>query len=155
MEVYIEVSKGSNIKYEYDKITNLLKVDRILHNTNTFPFNYGFIPNTIAPDGDPLDVIVISDYSFVPGCIVTCKILGGIQIEDEGGKDDKIICVLDDNYDPKSKKYQEIMDINEEELKNIIYFLNHYKDGETDKFMKVGDVYNKETALTFIEDCCK
>lgn len=152
MDVYIEVSKNSKIKYEYDKEKGMLVVDRVLHNTNVFPYNYGFVPNTLAPDGDPLDVIVLCDYELQPGCVIKCKILGGIDVSDEEGKDDKIICVPDDKIDPKSKKLQEIMDINEQELENVLYFLRRYKDGENGKFINVGEVYNREKANEFVKE---
>ena len=83
--------KGSNLKYEHDKETGVLILDRILHNTNTFPYNYGYIPNTLSPDGDPVDIIVICDYKLLPGCVTNVKIIGGIETLDEKGKDDKII----------------------------------------------------------------
>lgn len=152
MDVYIEVSKNSKVKYEYDKDKGMLIVDRILHNTNVFPYNYGFVPNTLSQDGDPLDVIVLCDCELVPGCVVKCKILGGIDVSDEEGQDDKIICVLDDKLDPKSKKLQEVMDINEQELENVLYFLRRYKDGENGKYINVGEVYNRERAMEIVEE---
>lgn len=152
MDVYIEVSKNSKVKYEYDKEKGMLIVDRILHNTNVFPYNYGFVPNTLSQDGDPLDVIVLCDFELVPGCIAKCKILGGIDVSDEEGQDDKIICVLDDKLDPKSKKLQEVMDINEQELENVLYFLRHYKNGENGKYINVGEVYNREKAMEIVEE---
>ena len=72
-KVKIEISKGSNIKYEYDEEANELIIDRVLHNSNVYPYNYGYIPNTLAPDNDPVDIIIISDYSFIPGCYAYCK----------------------------------------------------------------------------------
>ena len=150
MDVYIEISKGSNIKYEYCKEKNQIIVDRVLHNTNIFPYNYGFIPNTLSPDGDPLDVIVLCDYSFIPGCMIKCKVIGGIETNDEKGQDDKILCVPEDNIDPKSKIINNLDDINKNDLDNIIYFLNHYKDNEN-KFVNIGEIYNKEKAEEVIK----
>ena len=147
MKAYIEISKGSKIKYEYNEENKILELDRILHNSNVFPYNYGFIPNTLSPDGDPVDIIVICDYKLLPGCITKVKIIGGIETLDEKGKDDKIIAVLDDKIDPKSKK---INDINKYEVDNIVYFLNHYKDNEINKFVKIGKVYNDVEALDII-----
>ena len=86
IDIIIEVSLGSNLKYEYCTKTNKLFLDRVLHNTNIFPYNYGFIPNTLSPDGDPLDAIVITNnYSLQPGSRVNCKIIGGIETIDEKG----------------------------------------------------------------------
>ena len=83
MKVYIEISKGSKIKYEFNEENNMLELDRILHNSNVFPYNYGFIPNTLSSDGDPVDVIIICDYKLLPGCITNVKIIGGIETSDE------------------------------------------------------------------------
>ena len=146
MKVLIEVSLGSNLKYEYCKESNQLYLDRILHNTNTFPYNYGFIPNTLSPDGDPLDAIVLCNYSLVPGCIVDCKVLGGIETSDEKGLDDKIILIPSDGIDPRSKYYDNINDINKCNLDEIKYFLSHYKDEENGKYIIVKDFYSKEEA---------
>ena len=150
MKVYIEISKGSKIKYEFNEENKMLELDRILHNSNVFPYNYGFIPNTLSPDGDPVDVIIICDYKLLPGCITNVKIIGGIETSDEKGKDDKILAVLDDKIDPKSKNINNLNDINKYELDNIIYFLKHYKDNEKNKFVKIGKVYNDVEALDVI-----
>ena len=150
MKVFIEVSKGSNLKYEHDKETNCIILDRILHNSNVFPYNYGYIPNTLAPDGDPLDIIILGENSIHPGCYANVKILGGIETDDESGKDDKILAVLDDKVDQKSKSYNELSDINKTDLENVIYFLKHYKDNESNKYVNVGKIYNKQTALEVI-----
>ena len=151
MNVFIEISKGSNLKYEHDKETNTLILDRILHNTNAFPYNYGYIPNTLSPDGDPLDIIILCDYSIHPGCYAKVKIVGGIETSDESGIDDKIVAVLDENLDPKSKYFNDISDINKVDLDNIIYFLKHYKDNESNKYVNVGKVYNRKTAEDVIK----
>ena len=103
MKVLIEVSKNSNLKYEFDKESKTLVLDRVLHNTNRFPYNYGFIPNTLSPDGDPIDIIILCEYELIPGCICDVKVIGGIDTSDESGQDDKIICVLSDKIDKQSK----------------------------------------------------
>jgi inorganic pyrophosphatase len=151
MKIIIEVSKNSNIKYEYDKEKNCLVLDRVLHNTNVFPYNYGFIPNTLSPDGDPVDIIVLSEYSLVPGIICDVKIIGGINTIDEAGQDDKIIAVLSDKTDSNSMDINNISDIGENMLKNIRYFLEHYKDNETNKYIIVKEYYDKEKADAVIE----
>jgi len=144
---FIEISKGSNIKYEYDKNLNCLVLDRILHNSNVFPYNYGYVPNTLSEDGDPLDIIVLCDYPIIPGTRVLCKIIGGIHTEDESGGDHKILAVLIDKADPKSKFYNNIADMNQHDLQSIQYFLKHYKDGETDKFITIGETYGRDRAI--------
>jgi inorganic pyrophosphatase len=150
MKVIIEVSKNSNIKYEYDKENKCLILDRILHNTNFFPYNYGFIPNTLSPDGDPVDIIVLCEYSLTPGIMCDVKIIGGINTEDEAGQDDKIISVLSNKTDSTSKDIENISDIGENILKNIRYFLEHYKDNENNKFINVKEFYNKSRAINII-----
>ena len=150
MKVIIEVSKNSNIKYEYDKENKCLILDRILHNTNFFPYNYGFIPNTLSPDGDPVDIIVLCEYSLTPGIMCDVKIIGGINTEDEAGQDDKIIAVLSNKTDSTSKDIENISDIGENILKNIRYFLKHYKDNENNKFINVKEFYNKSRAINII-----
>lgn len=152
MEVIIEISKGSNQKYEYDCENNKLVLDRILHNTNSFPYNYGFIPKTLSPDGDPVDIILLSKHILIPGSYTKVRVIGKIRTDDEAGRDDKIICVLDSKID---NEYDSILDINElslYDLNNILYFLKHYKDGENNKFVKIGEISGKKEAVEFINE---
>jgi len=151
MKVFIEVSKNSNLKYEFDKKNNCLILDRVLHNTNVFPYNYGFIPNTLSPDGDPIDIIILCDYELIPGCICDVKVIGGIDTSDESGQDDKIICVLSDKIDKQSKYISDINDIRQSTIDNIVYFLSHYKEGELNKYVNIGEIYNKKKALEIIK----
>lgn len=151
MKIIIEIQKDSKLKYEYDKSTDSLFLDRVLHNTNNFPYNYGFIPNTLSPDGDPIDIILLCDFKIQPGTICDVKIIGGIDTNDESGQDDKIICVLADKIDESSQFINDISDICKIKLKNIKYFLTHYKDGEDNKYVNVGDFYNKKTADEIIK----
>ena len=151
MKVFIEVSKNSNLKYEFDKKNNTLVLDRVLHNTNRFPYNYGFIPNTLSPDGDPIDIIILCEYELIPGCMCDVKVIGGIDTSDESGQDDKIICVLSDKIDKQSKYISDINDIRQSTIDNIIYFLSHYKEGELNKYVNIGEIYNKKKALEIIK----
>jgi inorganic pyrophosphatase len=100
VDVIIEISKGSHIKYEYDKERNMIVCDRILHTPMKYPFNYGFVPNTLSEDGDPLDVVVLMDDELVPGCVVKCKILGYLDTKDDEGNDPKIIACPIGKIDP-------------------------------------------------------
>ncbi|HWB00047.1 MAG TPA: inorganic diphosphatase [Pirellulales bacterium] len=104
---YIEIPRGSNVKYELDKPTGLLRVDRVLFSSVYYPANYGFIPRTYCPDGDPLDVLVIGDV-VVPGVIVRARAIGMMQMQDEKGEDDKIVAVHVDDPD-----FVDIHDINQ------------------------------------------
>lgn len=151
MRVFVEVAKNSNLKYEYDKKSNILILDRILHNTNIFPYNYGFIPNTLSPDGDPVDIIIICDFSLIPGSMCDVKIIGGIDTHDESGQDDKIICVLSNKTDKTSKYINNISDVLQSTIDNIIYFLSHYKEGEKNKYITIGNIYDREKALEIIK----
>jgi inorganic pyrophosphatase len=100
IDVIIEISKGSHIKYEYDKERNMIVCDRILHTPMKYPFNYGFVPNTLSEDGDPLDVVVLMDDELVPGCAIKCKILGYLDTKDDEGNDPKIIACPIGKIDP-------------------------------------------------------
>jgi inorganic pyrophosphatase len=150
MKAIVEISKHSCLKYEYDEKEQMLILDRVLHNTNMFPYNYGFIPKTLAPDGDPVDILILSSHQIMPGCMINIRVLGGIETHDEKGQDDKIVCVLENCVDKEYSHIQDIQDLPEKELNDILYFLTHYKDGEENKFIKVGNVYSKEEANAFI-----
>lgn len=155
MQVRIEISKNSNLKYEFDEQEKVLVLDRVLPNSNTFPYNYGYIPNTLAPDGDAVDIILISSHQLFPGCLVNVRVIGGIETIDEHGQDDKILCVLDSKVD---KEYQHVtcyQDIPKQTIDQIIYFLSHYKDNDGKKFIKIGNIYNTEKAMEFIENSQK
>jgi inorganic pyrophosphatase len=145
-DAIIEISKGSNMKYEHDKDTGCLRLDRIIHNSNVFPYNYGYIPGTLGGDGDPTDIIILCDYAIHPGTLVRCKIIGGIMTTDESGCDHKILAVLDDKCDPKSAHINDVDDLNPYTLECIRYFLAHYKDGEKNKFVQMGATYGREEA---------
>jgi len=151
MRVFVEVAKNSNLKYEFDKKSNILILDRILHNTNMFPYNYGFIPNTLSPDGDPVDIIILCDFSLIPGSMCDVKIIGGIDTFDESGQDDKIICVLSNKTDKTSKYINDISDVLQSTIDDIIYFLSHYKEGEKNKYVTIGNIYDREKALEIIK----
>lgn len=155
VKVFVEVSKGSNLKYEHDKDTGLCILDRVLHNSQVFPYNYGYIPNTLSPDGDPLDVIVHCNYALHPGCMVEVKVVGVIKAVDESGEDDKILTVPVDKCDPYSKHINDITDINDVDIARMKDFLAKYKDGEPGKFMNVGEVMNREAAMKIIKECYK
>jgi len=103
VDVIIEISKNSHIKYEYDKERNMIMCDRILHTPMKYPFNYGFIPNTLSEDGDPLDVVVLMDDKLIPGCIIKCTILGYLETRDDVGNDPKLIVCPVEKVDPMWK----------------------------------------------------
>ena len=135
-DVFIEVSKGSNLKYEICKTTNLLKLDRVLHTSMFYPGNYGYFPNTLAGDGDPLDVIVLTDYSLQPGILVNCKIIGVLLTEDEKGLDEKIIAVPSESVDSSYSDINDISNIPSVTLEKIEHFFTNYKKHEKKKRVK-------------------
>lgn len=144
--VYVEISKNTNIKYEFDKDLNALICDRILFTPFMFPFNYGFIPNTLSGDGDPLDAIVYMSESLVPGSYIKCRIIGALETEDEKGNDTKIILVPINKVSPHESNIKKIDDLPEIFIEKIIYFYTHYKDLEKKK-VTVGKLVDKDLAI--------
>jgi inorganic pyrophosphatase len=148
VEVIIEIAKGSHIKYEYDKERNILICDRVLHTPMKYPFNYGFIPDTLSEDEDPLDAVVLMDDELVPGCIIRCKILGYLETKDDAGNDPKLLVCPVEKVDPMWKDIESIFSerIDNHLLEKIKYFFQHYKDLEN-KTVFVGELYDREEAI--------
>jgi inorganic pyrophosphatase len=113
VDVIIEISKSGHIKYEYDKERNMIRCDRILHTPMKYPFNYGFIPDTLSEDGDPLDVVVLMDDKLVPGCMIRCKILGYLDTRDDEGNDPKMIVCPIEKVDPIWKDVDDLFNADE------------------------------------------
>ena len=150
MNIVIEISKGSSIKYEYED--KKLKVDRFLNVPFVYPFNYGYIPNTLGRDEDPLDAVVLCEHSILPCSTIDCKLIGALETEDENGEDNKFIFVPNDNVDIKSKYINSLDDISKKELEKIKYFFQHYKDLDKNKWIKVGNFVNKnEVSQLYID----
>ncbi len=145
--VHIEISKNSRIKYEFDKELNMLFCDRVLPVPFSFPFNYGFIPNTLSGDGDPLDVIIYMEEPLVPNSLIKCRIIGALETIDEKGEDIKIICVPLKNVSFNESCIENMEDINNHFITKIKYFYKHYKDLEDDKEVKLGKIINKDEAI--------
>ena len=146
LDVFIEITKNSHIKYEYNKVLKALVCDRILHTPLKYEFNYGFIPNTLSQDGDPLDVVVIMDDELIPGSYVKCKFLGVLETEDDQGIDPKIIMCPCKKVDPKYNSVNDISDLPVSTREKIQYFFTHYKDLEH-KHVDVGNWLNKDDAI--------
>jgi inorganic pyrophosphatase len=125
---FVEIPKGSKVKYELDKDTGLLKVDRVLFSAVHYPANYGFIPRTYCDDGDPLDVLVLGQEDVVPMCIMRARAIGMMSMRDEKGLDDKIIAVHLD--DPSFSHYSHIREIPQHILLEIRRFFEDYKSLE-------------------------
>lgn len=124
----IEIPKGSTNKYEVDKETGFVKLDRVLYSPLFYPFDYGFIPQTHYLDGDPIDVLVLLLHPTFPGCIVEAKAIGVLEMRDDKGPDEKILCVS--TKDPRYNYRKSINDLNEHTLKEIIHFFEVYKQLE-------------------------
>jgi inorganic pyrophosphatase len=138
VNVIVEVPVGGQpIKYEMDKEAGALIVDRFLYTPMTYPGNYGFVPHTLSEDGDPIDVLICNTRPLVPGCVINVRPIGVMVMEDDGGKDEKIIAVpvpkLTQRYD-KIKNYTDMPEIT---LKQIEHFFTHYKDLEPGKWVKI------------------
>jgi len=136
--VIIEIPMNADpIKYEVDKATGALFVDRFMTTAMHYPCNYGYIPQTLSDDGDPVDVLVITPYALTPGVVVTCRPLGMLKMEDEAGGDAKLLAVPIDKVLPIYTHWQKPEDINQMRLKAIQHFFEHYKDLEAGKWVKV------------------
>jgi len=138
VNVIIEVPIGGEpIKYEMDKASGALFVDRFLYTAMRYPGNYGFIPHTLSDDGDPCDVIVGNTRAVVPGAVMNCRIVGVLLMEDEAGGDEKLIAVPSPKLTPRYAEVQNYMDLPDITLKQIRHFFEHYKDLEPGKWVKV------------------
>ncbi|MBL0945997.1 MAG: inorganic diphosphatase [Hydrogenophaga sp.] len=136
--VIIEIPMNADpIKYEVDKETGAIFVDRFMSTAMHYPTNYGYIPKTISGDGDPVDVLVITPVPLIPGVVVTCRALGMLRMEDEAGEDAKLLAVPVDKILSIYTQWQKPEDLNPMRLKTIQHFFEHYKDLEPGKWVKV------------------
>ena len=152
VNVVIEIPMGGHIKYEMDKETGLIKVDRVLYTAMYYPFNYGFIPGTLEEDGDPVDVLVLSYDSFFPGTFLKARPVGLLVMEDEEGPDSKIIAVPVEKVDPRFKNYKDVDDIPDIVKDKIKHFFEHYKELEPGKWVKITEWKSREEALKRIKE---
>ena len=146
----IEIPLGSKNKYELDKETGRIKLDRVLYAAMIYPAEYGIIENTLAPDGDPLDILVICSDPTFPGCIVPARVLGYLSMVDNGKLDYKLISVVD--CDPRYADIQELSDLSPFVLKEISNFFANYKVLQNIE-VKVGEYYPKADAIRIIDAC--
>ena len=138
INVIIEVQVGGHpIKYEMDKEAGTLVVDRFLYTPMTYPGNYGFVPHTLSEDGDPIDVLVCNTRPLVPGCVINVRPIGVLVMEDDGGKDEKILAVPVEKLNPYYKNVQNYSDMPDILIQRITHFFEHYKDLEEGKWVKV------------------
>lgn len=137
INVVIEIPQGSSVKYELDKETGAVVVDRFLFTPMSYPAAYGFIPNTHAEDGDPTDALVLVPAAIVPGAVIRCRPIGVLHMEDEAGPDEKIICVPHDKVHPLHGEVATVDDLPQIVRQTIEHFFETYKDLEPGKWVKV------------------
>ena len=136
--VIIEISAHSEpVKYEVDKESGAIFVDRFMSTAMHYPCNYGYIPDTLSDDGDPVDVLVITPYPLLPGVVVPCRALGILKMEDEAGIDGKVLAVPTTKILKMYENWKTVEDVNPMRLKAISHFFEHYKDLEPGKWVKV------------------
>jgi inorganic pyrophosphatase len=155
VNVFIEIPEGSFVKYELDKDSGVVMVDRFLYTNMPYPFSYGFVPNTKADDGDPTDVLVLSSQPLAVGTVCPVRVIGMLEMEDEAGKDTKILAVPTAKIDPFSAHLNDVEDINEATKNKIKHFFEHYKDLEPGKWVKVKGFLGKEKAFEDIKNSMK
>jgi inorganic pyrophosphatase len=152
INVLIEIPAGSKNKYEYDKDLQAFALDRVLYASVQYPYDYGFVPNTLADDGDPLDGMVLMDQPTFPGCIIAARPIGMLEMVDGGDRDEKILCVPD--KDPRYAQVKSLQDIAPHRLEEIAEFFRTYKNLEKKKTEILGwkDV---DQVMPLVETCIK
>ncbi len=137
INVVIEIPQGSSVKYEVDKETGAIVVDRVLFTPMSYPAAYGFIPGTLADDGDPADALVLIPATVVPGAVIRCRPIGVLLMDDEAGSDEKIICVPHDKVHPIHNEVATVDDLPKIVRQTIEHFFETYKDLEPGKWVKI------------------
>ncbi|MDP2586068.1 MAG: inorganic diphosphatase [Candidatus Levybacteria bacterium] len=155
VNVFIEIPKDGNIKYELDKESGIIFVDRFLHTAMSYPFNYGFIPNTLSEDGDPIDVLVLGDQEVMPGTVIPSKIIGMLEMTDEAGIDTKIIAVPTEKIDPSSSEINDISEVSNSVKNKIKHFFENYKTLESGKWVKIKDWKGQKEAVAAVNKAIK
>jgi inorganic pyrophosphatase len=149
-DVTVEIPKGQRNKYEMDHETRRIRLDRLLFTSTRYPADYGFIEDTLAPDGDPLDALVLLEEPTFPGCLIRCRAIGMFRMRDEKGRDDKVLCVP--ATDPRVAHLADIGDVSEFDLLEIQHFFEVYKELEPGKVVEASRWVGREQAETEIEE---
>lgn len=151
--VIIEIPMNADpVKYEVDKASGAIFVDRFMSTSMHYPSNYGYVPKTISGDGDPVDVLVITPVPLIPGVVVTCRAIGILKMEDEAGQDGKVLAVPTDKILSLYSRWQKPEDLSPARLKTIAHFFEHYKDLEEGKWVKILGWEGPESARQEIMD---
>jgi inorganic pyrophosphatase len=153
INVIIEVPVGGEpIKYEMDKESGALFVDRFLYTPMVYPGNYGFVPHTLSEDNDPIDVLVCNTRAIMPGAVMACRPIGVLVMEDDGGQDEKIIAVPAAKLTKRYDKVENYTDLPEITIQQIEHFFTHYKDLEPGKWVKIIEWSGVDTAKKLITE---
>ena len=153
INVIIEIPARSDpVKYELDKDSGTLVVDRFLYTPMTYPGNYGFVPHTLSEDGDPIDVMVCNTRPLMPGCVINVRPIGVLIMEDNAGMDEKIISVPSSHLTRRYEGIYNFSDLPEITLQQVEHFFEHYKDLEAGKWVKIGDWEGAERAKELINE---
>ncbi len=151
--VIIEIPMNADpVKYEVDKESSAIFVDRFMSTAMHYPTNYGYVPKTISGDGDPVDVLVITPVPLIPGVVVTCRAIGILKMEDEAGQDGKVLAVPIDRILSLYTRWMKPADLSPVRLKTIAHFFEHYKDLEVNKWVKILGWEGPESAKQEILD---
>ncbi|MBX3708318.1 MAG: inorganic diphosphatase [Gammaproteobacteria bacterium] len=147
INVVIEISSHSSpIKYEVDKASGMVMVDRFLGASMFYPCEYGFVPHTLSEDGDPVDVLVVTPFALMPGSVIHCRPIGMLRMTDESGKDAKILAVPVNKLTTRYQHVNKPLDVGKELIDSIEHFFTHYKDLEPGKWVKVDGWEDVESA---------
>lgn len=152
INVLIEIPGGSKNKYEYDKDIQAFALDRVLYSSVQYPFDYGFVPNTLADDGDPLDGIVMIDEPTFPGCVIAARPIGMLEMIDGGDRDEKILCVP--HKDPRYVDVKSLKDVAPHRLEEIAEFFRSYKNLEK-KVTQILGWQDVDRVQPLVEQCIK
>jgi inorganic pyrophosphatase len=155
VKAIIEVPLNSNIKFEIDKESGAVEVDRVLYSAVHYPANYGFVANTLSDDGDPADILVLCDYALQAGSFIKCRLVGVLMTEDESGGDEKLLAVPTEKIDPTYKDIKDIGDVPEHTLNRIKNFFETYKMLEPNKWVKVSGFKDKAAATAILDSAIK
>lgn len=147
----IEIPYGSSVKYELDKESGAVFVDRVMASAVFYPANYGFIANTLADDGDPVDILVLNEYPIQAGAVIPCRLIGVLVMEDESGMDEKLLALPTNKVDARYENIKSLDDVPKATLAKIKNFFETYKILEKDKWVKVQDFKDTKAAVEILE----
>lgn len=156
INVVVEIpAHGAPVKYEFDKDSGAIVVDRFMNTAMFYPCNYGFVPHTLSDDGDPVDVLVVTPVPLMPGAVIACRPVGMLQMTDEAGEDAKVLAVPVTKLHTQYEAVRSASDLPKELLAQIAHFFEHYKELEPNKWVKVGDWVGPDEAKAEISASVK